>query len=142
MINGLSTLIGGIVLAGMATIATSPLLPQQKFMRVVSIEQIGSDVRVDRIITGPNTIADWRVTVVGLGVNAPYCQTMPGRKMHEGWSNYTAGREAGKKMPLDEWVADSGCYQRLTSGVYTELTTWTPRDGREPVTFRREFTKE
>jgi hypothetical protein len=142
MINGISTLIGGIVLAGMATIVTNPLLPDPKFLRVVSIEQVGSDVKVDRIISGPNTVADWRVTVVGHGHDAPYCQTIPGRKMHQGWSDYVAGHEAGKTMSLDVWVADTGCYQRLTSGVYTELTTWTPRDGREPVTYRRKFTKE
>lgn len=141
MMNTLSSFLGGGILAGTAYLMTGPLFPEPEFLNVIEITQVGDQVGVSRIVNGQKTVADWRVTVVGVGVDAPYCQTTPGPEMHQGWSPYAPGR--GRiEMSLDVWVGDTGCFERLVPGDYIEITTWTPRDGRKPVTHRRTFTKE
>jgi hypothetical protein len=102
-------------------------------MRVNLVEYENDLVTADRTINVDKMVADWRVTVVGGGQDAPFCQTIPGAALHHGWSIYRKDDPTESQMHLDDWVGDSGCAERLKSGKYTMFMTWTPRDGSEPV---------
>ena len=118
-------------------------VPPAPFIEVHSTEVVGDQVFVERTVNGPGrAIADWRVTVVNVETDQPYCQTFAGQELHEGWSVYTPVDRGLISMSLDDWVGDEGCYERLTPDVeYVMLVTWTPRDERDPVTDRRRFIK-
>ena len=130
---------GGMFAIGFA--AVSAFMPEEPFLTVHSIEMTADGIVTPiRTINHDPNIADWAVTVVGMGEGAPSCGTAPGPEEHQGWSRYAPGQIVDP-MPLDEWVGDPGCWDRLTPGQYVEYTTWTPRDGTDPVTWRREFRK-
>lgn len=141
MMNTVTGVFGGGLLGGALYLMTGSLFVEPPFLDDVEVNQRADQVQAIREVTGEKTVADWRVTVFGHDVDAPYCQTIPGPKLHEGWSIYEPGNKT-TEMILDIWVGDPGCYERLTPGEYIEITTWTPRDGRASVTHRRVFTKE
>lgn len=109
------------------------VLPEAPFLEVHSVTYQGGEVITDRTINGPETPADWQVSVVAVDRAPPSCSTVKGPELHQGWSHYAPSPRAKKKMPLDIWVGDKGCYDRLTSGDYSMHMTWTPRDGQTPV---------
>ncbi len=114
--------------------------PDKPFMVVHSLEIVGDQVIAERSINGPKVVADWTVTVVPDLTDSPSCHTTPGPKLHQGWSDYEPSEPEKRTMTIDEWVADSrGCADRLAPGHYTMHVTWTPRDGRDPVTKRQTF---
>lgn len=119
--------------------------PEHEFMTVYGVASLGPMVHPDRKVhgdvNGNIVLADWRVTVVPDGHEAPTCNTIPGPNVHEGWSKYVPGPRGGTPMHLDLWVNDPGCWERLPPGDYREFTTWTPRDGSKVVTWVRELTK-
>ena len=135
------TAIGAIAFAVWALGAS--ILGEPPFLRVVEMRAVqgGEYVYVKRVISGPDGIADWRVTVVAKTDTAPSCATIPGPNLHEGWSDYQTNEAYERTVPLDKWVGDPGCFERLKPGPHTEYVTWTPRDGRDPVTHKRTFTK-
>jgi|GEM_PF-5111629 len=137
MIHTLQSVAGGLLLAGAAALMTNPFFGEDPFLRVINLEYSNGKIYVEREIPGPFTVADWRVTVVGSAQDAPYCQTVPGPKMHQGWSPYKPSPRAISDMSLDIWVGDPGCFDRLEPGEYLMLITWTPRDGREPVVYKK-----
>ena len=108
-------------------------------MKVHEMEVIGSDVHVTRTIRPDAVIADWRVTVVRLDKEAPSCQTVPGPEIHQGWSPYSRSEKLPRIFPMDKWVGDEGCWERLEPGPHKMFVTWTPRDGTPPVTARHTF---
>ena len=129
------------LLSGWAIIPT----PEHEFMTVHSITQMGKMVVPSRTVygsvDGQAVLADWRVTVVPIGEDAPTCNTIPGPALHEGWSKYDPSAPPKEPMTLDKWVGDPGCWKRLPPGEYFESTTWTPRDGSKAITYRRTFIK-
>lgn len=133
-----STGIGGATALGVAALLYLAV-PEPAFLTVVSLEVKGARVEVERIIQEPRVIADWRVTVVGAGEDAPLCSTIPGPLLDQGWSIYEPSRSYLRDMHLDEWVGDPGCYDRLQSGPHEMFITWTPRDGSQIVFARYEF---
>lgn len=142
MMNSLSTFAGGLIIAGVAWAATNPLFVEQPFMRVESIRYEAGMIYTHRTINVQRTVADWRVTIVGENRDAPFCQTKAGDGIDEGWSIYSEDSKARAQMPLDVWVGDVGCADRLTPGKYTMFTTWTPRDGTDPVYQTTEFERK
>jgi hypothetical protein len=136
MMNTLTTVGGGAIMAGIALIVSSPLTERtpEKFMDVQSIYYLDGNVHSTRIVNVPKMIADWRVTVVGDTPNAPFCQTTQGRSINKGWSIYVQEGAEEKVYSLDDWVwDDSGCSDRLTPGFYTMFMEWEPRDGTDTV---------
>ena len=115
--------------------------PPPPFMAVTEVTVTGEDVTAEREIFR-YVVADWRVTVVSKNADkgAPSCQTIPGYKLHEGWSDYRTSDKATRTMSLDVWVGDTGCAERLTPGDYLMFVTWTPRDGSPPIVNKTEFT--
>lgn len=87
----LSQISGGLVGVGMV-FGVAASLPEPDFLKVLELEATaqGASVRVVREIKGPSVVADWRVTIVGMDDNAPSCATIPGPRLHEGWSDYRA----------------------------------------------------
>lgn len=116
--------------------------PEAPFLEVEGMDYVGGRVVVTRQINEPNTIADWRVTVVSAEGKAPSCATIPGDLEHEGWSEYTAQPMSENDFSIDVWVGDKGCLERLVAGDYNMYVTWTPRDGRSPVTAKTSFTRK
>lgn len=134
LLTGTSALAAGYL-------AVSAMIGPQPFMTVHSISQDDKGkVTADRTVHFDPNIGDWTVTVVGADTDAPSCKTIPGNKVHQGWSPYSPGRKMSA-MPLDEWVGDPGCLDRLNPGKYTEYTSWVPRDGSPIVSWQRQFTK-
>lgn len=135
--------LASLIVASAVYIPVNAILSDPPFLRVVEISATdgGAGVYVVREIPGPDGIADWRVTVVAESDDAPACATIPGPRLHEGWSDYTTAESYVQTMTLDVWVGDPGCFDRLQPGPHTEYVTWTPRDGRDPVTHTRTFTK-
>lgn len=142
MMNTLTTVGGGAVMAGIALIVSSPLIERtpEKFMDVQSIYYLDGNVHSTRIVNVPKMVADWRVTVVGDIPNAPFCQTTHGRGPNKGWSIYVQEEPAEKVYSLDDWVwDDEGCIERLTPGSYSMFMEWNPRDGTGTVTATLRF---
>lgn len=142
----MQTLTTAIIGSGLAFLVTSGLVlfPEQEtpqpFMTVHQITQDeAGTITPDRTVYFSAT-ADWMVTVVGPSGDEPVCQTLRGPILHQGWSDYHPNTKSNP-MPLDVWVGDAGCWDRLEPGDYTEYVTWTPRDGSLPVAYQREFTK-
>lgn len=142
MINTLQQVAGGAVIAGAAALLTNPFFGEQPFLKVINLEYEDDTIYFEREIPGPITVADWRVTVVAKERDAPYCQTIPGPEIHQGWSLYQPNPHAVADMPLDVWVGDPGCSERLEPGDYLMIITWTPRDGRQPVVHQTTIRKE
>lgn len=132
---------------GIGGSATIPL-PEKPFLTVNS-KSVSAEgqVVIDREINVDFVIADWRVTIVesregsdDIESERPVCTTIPGTRLHEGWSDYS--RQSGPvPMSLDVWVGDPGCWDRLPPGEYKEFVTWTPRDGSPPVSHSSVFKK-
>lgn len=119
-------------------VAVIPDAPQP-FMTIHSMEYADGHVYVDRTVEEPHRVADWRVTVVSTEEDAPSCQTVAGPELHQGWSDYDAGRTQNS-FTLDVWVGDEGCADRLSDGEYLMFVTWTPRDDTPPVTAKTRMT--
>lgn len=139
MMHSVGTFIGGTVIAGVALIATNPIFTEPAFMTVNGMRYDQGQIYVDRSVNVPRTVADWRVTIVGSDRNAPFCQTQAGPDIDQGWSVYQESMQGERQMPLDQWVGDAGCADRLTAGEYTMIVTWTPRDGTDPVVATLDF---
>lgn len=130
--KGVSEVLGALTGLGVTALIFMAV-PEKPFLEVNALDVVGDEVIVERRINAPKTIADWRVTIVRHDKQEPACQTIPGPKLHEGWSVYEESENNVKVMSLDVWVGDTGCYDRLTPGTYDMFITWTPRDGRNPV---------
>ena len=109
------------------------------YTQVIPFMKVHRVVFADGQVTAVRTIrrdmrADWVVTIVGVAADDPACRTIPDNDGNVGWSDYKAkwNRQV-RTMPLDQWVGDPGCLERLTPGVYPMFVTWTPRDGTRPV---------
>ena len=127
----------GILSAVGVTVLGAVLPAKPAFMVVHDITYADGMITTERTIIKPDTVADWRVTIVSDTEKPPTCNTIPGPDLHEGWSTYEASERRVQAMPLDVWVGQEGCLSRHDKhpGEYTQYITWTPRDGREPVTF-------
>lgn len=139
----LSESLGALTGIGVATLIALSW-PEAEFMTVEEMRVVGDEMIVSRSIQGGldgETVADWVVTVVGADRREPTCQTETGRNLHEGWSVYDDGPSQDRVFPIDVWVGDVGCVARLRPGNYSMFVTWTPRDGRKPVTARTTFTR-
>lgn len=137
-----ATTLGAVFFVAVNSFADFVSPPPKPFLEVSSMEFADGRVVATRQINAPDTIADWRVTVVSTSGKAPSCATIPGPREHEGWSEYTAQPMGQNDFSLDVWVGDEGCLERLVAGEYNMYVTWTPRDGRSPVTAKSTFTKE
>jgi hypothetical protein len=142
MMNAITATLGGTVLAGIALLVTNPLYPDETFLTVHQMRYSDGQVYATRTVHGDVTVADWRVTIVGEDRHAPYCQTVPGTDINEGWSIYNYSEASETSWPLDIWVGDAGCADRLTEGNYTMFVTWTPRDGTPTVHAATKFTRK
>ena len=115
-------------------------LPSPAYYKVHDMRVIGSNAVIESTIRRP-VVADWRVTVVRSGEDGPSCSTIPGPREHEGWSHYEPRPRTEKTFPVDIWVGDPGCWDRLRPGEHLMYVTWTPRDGTGPVTAQAKFSK-
>lgn len=129
----------GIVGAGFAAILAA-LIPDPKFMTVhrITVDPVSGAVTAERSIHR-DAVSDWSVTIVpdatqALAPGAPTCQTRAGPNLHEGWSNYSQSKRALRVLSMDDWVWDSGCWDRLPAGQHHMWITWTPRDETPAVT--------
>ena len=116
------------------------LLPTPAYYKVYDMRVVGDRTIIDSRIRR-DVIADWRVTVVRAGEDGPSCSTLPGPDEHQGWSHYAKRPRGETTFPIDVWVGDPGCWDRLGSGAHLMYVTWTPRDGTPPVTASTEFSK-
>lgn len=142
MMNSLTTLGGGAVMAGIALLVSGPFIggKPDKFMDVHSVYYLDGNIHATRTVNVDKMVADWRVTVVGDAEGAPYCETTRARALNKGWSIYVQSEAAKKVYSLDDWVWDDiGCMERLTPGAYTMFMEWTPRDGTDKVTATLRF---
>lgn len=134
------TILGGGVVVGLVTAVLQSVAPDASFMLAHEISYTAGQVTARRTIEGPDTIADWRVTIVGTDGASPVCSTVPGDDLHQGWSWYVSGYSESV-MSVDDWVGQVGCYEGMASGEYTMFMNWTPRDGRPPAYTSTTFTK-
>lgn len=129
-------LAAGAVAVALNGLVSWILPPADDFMTVHDVVYSNGTITAERTII-EGGVADWRVTIVSNTDKPPTCNTNAGPGLHEGWSDYAASERGVRSMPLDVWVGDDGCLARLRMhpGTYTQYVTWTPRDGRDPVTF-------
>lgn len=120
--------ISGLAGLGLAAhLAIQAVLPTSAFMAVRNLEYDAGAVKFNRVIYAPATVADYTVSVFAPGADQPICSG-------HGWAEYTPEEERAKTMPLDVFVNDDGCSERLLSGVqYRLYVFWVPRDQRQAV---------
>lgn len=140
LIPSFATVFGALSAIGVSVIIYF-VFPPKPFLTIHEMRVVGGDVVASRTVHGPDRVADWRVTVVHDGSDKPSCQTIPGPELHEGWSRYSADQKKERVWPMDVWVGDPGCWERLADGPHDMFVTWTPRDNTPPVTARAQFTK-
>lgn len=133
-----SGILGGVTALGMAFVSWA-VIPERPFLTVHEMQYLDGAVVAERTIRGPRRIADWRVTILNDNDDSPICQTVPGRDLHQGWSDYEPSARGKRSFPLDVWVGDPGCFERLASGQHAMFVTWTPRDGTPTVTAKTTF---
>lgn len=139
----ISHAIAGSSALGVSFLVAQNVLAPPPFIEVHQLFVDQDTVFVERSYNVDGTaIADWRVTILGVGADAPACQTISGPEEHEGWSRYSGPQRLFRNMPLDVWVGDPGCFERLDAGEHQMFVTWTPRDGTYPVAAYAEFTIE
>lgn len=135
----ISTVLGALSAFGIGFL-TYLTIPDEPFMELAEMQVVDGQVIVKSGINAPEVVADWIVTVVGEDSDAPSCHTSPGPELHQGWSRYKPRALRTNSFSMDVWVADErGCYNRLPPGNYTMHVTWTPRDGRDPVPAKADF---
>ncbi len=125
--------LGGVT-AGIMLIGVNYVMPEPAFMVVRELSYADGDIILDRAIRDPDVIADFVSAVVDEETGRTICDG-------GGYAEFETDESRRKKFALDDYVRDQGCLSRL-SGSYTLYTTWTPRDGRAPVTERLSFTVE
>lgn len=109
------------------------------FLTVHDISYTDGIVYADRTVNH-STVGDWRVTIVQEDRDGPTCNTIPGPDIHQGWSPYSENPRAVRTFPLDVWVGDPGCLERLQKGEpHHMFMNWTPRDDSDPVALKIEF---
>jgi len=132
---------GGAAFVGLSNFADL-MLGHEQFMRVNSIAYENGKIYTDRTIYANRMVADWNVTIVGETRNAPFCKTIAGDGIDQGWSIYSRDKRKTSVLTLDEWVGDDGCADRLTAGQYSMFVTWVPRDGGPPVSATLHFDRK
>ena len=120
--------VAGLAGLGLAAhLAIQAVLPGFGFMDVHGLAYDDGTVHFERTVFAPATVADWTVSVFAPGTDMPVCSG-------HGWSEYTPDEDGKKTMPLDVFVNDPGCIDRLEDDTeYRLYVFWVPRDGRRAV---------
>ena len=111
------TVAGVGVIAGGLVALTGLVIPEVPPIEVHALQYEAGVIHQDRTVTTESEyfFASWRAEI----------KDQSGLIVCEGggtW-NYTAGQFVAA-IPLDVWVGDEGCLERLTAGPYTPIASW------------------
>lgn len=114
----------GTVIATVGWVGASYLY-EPPFIAIKELSQVGEYVTMDRAIRGPDTAADWAVSVFD----------STGDKVCDGGGRdeYSTSEARRKTWHVDVFTGDDDCWDRVPVGESTAYIMWHPLDGRPPV---------
>lgn len=116
-----------------ALAAGSTFLPERSFIQIRELTYSDGIVTFDRAISGGKTRAVWTAQVF----NSDGDLECSGG----GVSDYEPTENRRKLFPLDVWVGDPGCFDRLSPGGHKSLVTWIPLSEKKTVSADFAFEK-
>lgn len=135
MMHTAQMLIGGTVIAGLASLAASPFLPSVPPIQIHALMLRDGKVIQSRTVTadGEKFFAKWQAQIEDAETGAIVCEG-------SGSWNYDVGK-MDVEMTLERWVGQDDCtYESLPDGEYVPVATW--YWGSDQTSYKgQEFTK-
>lgn len=121
--------IGGAFFVALASSIIKLVTPDPAFLTVHRLEVIGPNVVAERSVSPPGGVADWHVIVIPeKSASETVCKTRPNVAAGIGLSVYTPSEARVQTFHMDDWVGDTGCWDRMEPGKYEMWVYWNPRD--------------